>query len=83
MRTRQPRTDEDVTEAVCRMIRALAKRLALGDPDSLRLLELVDQELDDARAATIAGLRDVGWSDSSIGRELGVSKQAVAQRWPR
>lgn len=31
----------------------------------------------------VAGWRDCGFSDSQIGRELGVTKQAVQQRWPR
>lgn len=80
---REPRSDEDVVEAVGRLIRAVGRRAAGGDPDSAAWLNYLREELDDAFTAAVSSWRDSGFSDSQIGRELGVTKQAVAQRWPR
>lgn len=77
------RSDDDVTEAIGRMIRALGRRCAEGDPDNARLLRYLQNELDDAFAIAVAGWRISRFSDAQIGRELGVTKQAVQQRWPR
>lgn len=65
------------------MIHALGRRFATGDPDTAKYLDLIRQELDDAHAHAVAGWRRMGFSDSDIGREVGISKQAVQQRWPR
>lgn len=77
------RSDEDVAEGIGRLIRALGRRCAEGDPDTANLLRYLQEELDDAMQAAVAGWRAAGFSDSHIGRELGVTKQAVAQRWKR
>jgi hypothetical protein len=77
------RSDEDVTAGIARMIRALGRRCAEADPDTAALLRLLVDELDDAIAGAVAGWRSTGFSDAQIGRELGVTKQAVQQRWPR
>lgn len=77
------RSDEDVAEAIARMIGALGRRCADADPDTAALLRLLQTELDDAFALAVAGWRAAGASDAQIGRELGVTKQAVQQRWPR
>ena len=84
-RLRQPgyRETPDVVEAVCRLVRAVGKRVAEEDDDGLRQLERLDAELEVAWSTAIAGLRRTGYSDREIGEALGVSKQAVAQRWPR
>jgi hypothetical protein len=79
---REPRSDEDVVEAVGRLVRAVGRRAAGGDPDSAVWLTYLRGELDGAFASAVAGWRRSGFSDGQIGRELGVSKQAVAQRWP-
>lgn len=65
------------------MIRALGRRFASADPDTARYLSLIRSELDEAHAQAVAGWRRFGFSDSQIGRELGITKQAVQQRWPR
>jgi hypothetical protein len=77
------REDAEVVAAVTRLIGAVAKRLAAGDPDGAALLLLLDAELDKAWAVAVAGWRDAGFSDSDIGKVLGTTKQAVQQRWPR
>jgi hypothetical protein len=77
------RSDEDVAAATARLIRALATRLAEDDPTSAPLLLQLDAALVEAWAFTVDGWRASGWTDGQIGRELGVSKQAIAQRFPR
>jgi hypothetical protein len=77
------RSDDEIAEAIGRMLRALGRRCADGDPDTAHLLRFLLGELDDAFADAVAGWRRSGFSDAQIGRELGVTKQAVQQRWPR
>lgn len=77
------RSDDDVADGVARMIGALGRRCAAADPDTAKLLRLLQEELDDAFTTAVAGWREAGISDAQIGRELGVTKQAVQQRWPR
>jgi DNA-directed RNA polymerase specialized sigma24 family protein len=80
---RAERDDEDIVQAVARLIAAVGRRASAADPDSAHWLRYLAGELDDAFAAAVAGWRLSGFSDAQIGRELGVTKQAVQQRWPR
>jgi hypothetical protein len=80
---KRPKTDEETVEGVGRLIRAVGRRAATADPDSAHWLRYLQGELDEAYLVAVAGWRDSGFSDSTIGRELGVTKQAVQQRWPR
>ena len=73
----------DVSAAVCRLIRALGKRVAEEDPEDLHVLVRVEQALDAAWTTAISGLRSTGYTDAQIGKALGCSKQAVQQRFPR
>lgn len=77
------RSDDDIADGIGRMIRALGRRCADADPDTGKLLRFLAGELDDAFAEAVTGWRRSGFSDAQIGRELGVTKQAVQQRWPR
>lgn len=77
------RETPDVAAAVVRLVTAIGRRVADGDPEDLPELVRVEQALAEAFRAGVAGLRAAGRSDSEIGAQLGVSKQAVAQRWPR
>lgn len=77
------RETRDVTNAVQRLITALGKRVADGDPDELLLLRAVASTVRTAEATAVAGLREQGHSDAVIGTYLGVTRQAVEQRWPR
>jgi hypothetical protein len=80
---RSPRSDEEVVEAVVRLVRAVGRRAAESDPDAAAWLELIREELASAFARAVESWRALGFTDGQIARELGVSKQAVAQRWPR
>ena len=78
-----PRETREVRKAVSRLIRAIGRRVAAEDPEDLRELVTLEQDLAVAWATAIEGQRTTGFSDTQIGVVLGVSKQAVAQRWPR
>lgn len=80
---RSYRETPDAVAATRRLIRTVGKRVATEDPDDLRLLIALEQELRQAWAVAVAGIRSTGATDREIGRVLGTTKQAVAQRWPR
>jgi hypothetical protein len=82
-RPRRPRDDAQVAAAIERQIRALGRRLSEDDPAAGALLDGIERALDDVRADAVAGWRRSGFSDAAIGAVLGVTKQAVQQRWPR
>jgi hypothetical protein len=80
---RRYRETPDVVAATRRLLRVVGKRIATEDPNDLRLLLQLDQELEQAWAIAVAGVRGSGFTDRQIGEVLGTTKQAVAQRWPR
>lgn len=82
-RRRVERSDDDVAEAIGRMINAFGRRCAEADPDTGSLLRFLRDRLDEAYAVAVDGWRAAGITDAQIGRELGVTKQAVQKRWPR
>lgn len=71
--------------AFCRrIIRSAGKRVARdGDPADLAELVGMRDDVELAIAASVAGLRDCGYSWGQIGAELGLSRQAVQQRYGR
>ena len=77
------RETPEVSAAVVRLVTAIGRRVADGDPEDLPELVRVERAVAEAFRFGVAGLRAEGRSDAEIGRVLGVSKQAVAQRWPR
>lgn len=77
------REDSEVAAATGRLIRSLGRRIAAGDLDGAELLLGLEAEVTAAWSAGVAGWRRTGYSDSEIGAALGVTKQAVQQRWPR
>ena len=66
-----------------RFIRGLGDRVATEDVAALEFLNGVERALDDAWAVAVAGLRGGGYTDREIGAQLGISRQAVEQKWPR
>lgn len=71
----------DYAAMLVRMVRALGPRLATGDPIELREVARVQAELDRALRVGVEGLRAAGFSGAEIGRELGISRQAVHDRF--
>jgi hypothetical protein len=83
-RRRTYRETPDVVAALRRLIRSVGKRVATEDPEDLRHLLALREELDRAFETAVAGLRQTGYTDAEIGAALGgISRQAVHQRWPR
>lgn len=77
------RPTSDVAEAAARLLRAVGKRVASEDPDALHALRDLETAVADSFREAVRGLRAAGYSDRAIADELGVSRQAVEQRWPR
>ena len=80
---RRYRETPEVVAAIRRLVRAMGKRIAEEDPESLLLLRELDQEVRRAWQVAIEGIRCSGATDREIGEVLGTTRQAVEQRWPR
>ena len=88
-KARPYRDTDEITEATCRLIRAIGRRVAREDATDLLLLARLQDEVDEAVAVAIEGVRR-NTTDVDIGRVLagtsllaGSTKQAVGQKWPR
>lgn len=82
---RRPKYREtpDVVAGARRIIGAVGKRVATEDPEDLEMLLALEDELAKAWRRAVDGLRQTGYTDGQIGEVLLITKQAVAQRWPR
>lgn len=80
---RAPRDTPDVAAGVRRMVLALGRRIGTEDPEQLAELAELEAAVAEAWWLAVDGLRETGYSDAAIGRQLGMTRQAVAQRWPR
>lgn len=74
----------DTAQAARRFIRALGRKVGDADPEDLVYLVELRDELEASIATAVDGLRSNSIrSDNAIAAVLGVSRQAVAQRYPR
>jgi hypothetical protein len=64
-----------------RVIAAYSRRVASGDIDAIAEMAALADHLDAAIGDAITGLRSIGYSWADIALRLGVSRQAVQQRW--
>jgi hypothetical protein len=82
-RTRQRAVVENsaYTAFCARAIRAAGRRIADGDVDASPEPAHLADDLDQALAATVAGLRAFGYSWADIANRLGTTRQATQQRW--
>ena len=64
-----------------RVIRAYSRRVASGDIDAINTMVRLSADLDHATREAITGLRGIGYSWADIGLRLGITRQAVQQRW--
>jgi hypothetical protein len=80
-RTRRVVENDEYAAFARRIIRAHGRRVAAGDPDALVALLALAQEVSDATGEAVRGLRATGFSWEDIATRLGVSRQAVQQRW--
>ena len=77
------RETSEVAQAARRMIRSVGNRLAEQDVEDLAMLDHLEAAVQLARADAIEGMRQHGITDREIGEQLGMTRQAVQQRWPR
>jgi hypothetical protein len=86
-RRKQYRETDAVAAAAVRMTRAIGRRIADGEVESLVELERLRTEVDEQMRAAVAALVDPAgpWSYSytDVARVLGVSRQAARQRFTR
>ena len=64
-----------------RVIAAYSRRVASGDIDAIAEMAALADHLDAAIGDAITGLRAIGYSWADIALRLGVTRQAVQQRW--
>ena len=82
--TKRPKrhTENDEYAAFTRrVLRAYGRRIAGGDIDAIADLDGLLSEIEAALSRAVTGLRDNGYSLADIGLRLGVTRQAVHQRW--
>ena len=81
-RRNRPRVENDDYAAFARrIVAAHGRRIAAGDVERLRDLVTLADEVDQATATAVAGLRRVGYSWTEIATRLGITRQAAQQRW--
>ena len=66
-----------------RVLAAYGRRVATGDVEALAPMLALSRSLDEAIGQAVTGLRQFGYSWAEIGARLGLTKQAVHQRWGR
>lgn len=64
-----------------RILRAYARRIAVGDIEALTLITDLGTDVENAIRDAVIGLRGYGYSWADIGTRLGVTRQAAQQRW--
>jgi hypothetical protein len=81
---RRPVTENSEYAAFARRIlRAYSRRVAVGDVEFLAHMISLADDINDAIAQAVSGLRDAGYSWAEIGSRLGITRQAAQQRWGR
>ena len=80
-RRRRTVENDEYGEFIRRILRAYSRRVADGDIDALSLMTRLADELDDAIAQAVKGMRAQSYSWTEIGDRLGITRQAARQRW--
>ena len=81
---RRPVTENSEYAAFARrVLRAYSRRIAIGDVESLTHLISLADDINDAIAQAVTGLRGAGYSWAESGSRLDVTRQAAQQRWGR
>jgi hypothetical protein len=82
-RPRRQVENDEYAAFVRRILRAYSRRVGDGDVEALALMLDLAEEIDTAIAEAVKGLRACGYSWAEIGSQLGITRQAVQQRWGR
>ena len=76
-----PVDNDEYASFARRVLRAYARRVAIGDIDALTTMTDLSAEIDTAIGQAVTGLRGFGYSWADIGARLGITRQAAQQRW--
>ena len=79
---RKFRETSEMAAMASRVIKAIGRRVGEEDASSLVYLMTVQTALDNAWRHAVDGIRETGSPDKDIAEVLGVTRQAVQQRWP-
>jgi hypothetical protein len=77
----RPVENDEFAAFARRILRAYARRVAIGDIDALTHLTELSADIDTAVGQAVTSLRGVGYSWADIGARLGITRQAAQQRW--
>jgi hypothetical protein len=80
-RAGRPVENDEYASFARRVLRAYARRVAIGDIDALTSMTDLSAEIDTAIGHAVTGLRSFGYSWADIGTRLGITRQAAQQRW--
>src|SRR5215470_19743945 len=80
-RSRRVVENDEYAAFLRRVIRAYSRRVGSGDIDAIAEMAALADHLDAAIGDAITGLRAIGYSWADIALRLGVTRQAVQQRW--
>ena len=80
-RRRRTVENDEYGEFTRRILRAHSRRVADSDIEALSFMTGLADELDDAIAQAVKGLRTQDYSWTDIGDRLGITRQAARQRW--
>ena len=81
-RAKKFRETSEMAAMASRVIKSIGHRVGEEDERSLVYLMAVQEALDNAWRHGVEGIRKSGTPDHAIGEVLGVTRQAVQQRWP-
>ena len=73
--------NDDYAAFARRIVAAHGRRILAGDVERLRDLLALAEEVDHATTVAVTGLRHAGYSWTEIATRLGITRQAVQQRW--
>jgi hypothetical protein len=80
-RSRRQVENDEYAAFVRRILRAYARRVGDGDVEALTVMLDLAEEIDTAIAEAVKDLRACGYSWAEIGSRLGITREAVQQRW--
>jgi DNA-directed RNA polymerase specialized sigma24 family protein len=80
-RPRRHVENDEYAAFIRRVLRAHGRRIAAGDIDAITELSALSGEVEAALGSAVLGLRLLGYSWADIGKRLGVTRQAVHERW--
>ena len=73
--------NDGYAEFLRRVLRAYARRIAVGDIDEFAQMTAIAAEMDQILRQAVAGLRAAGFSWADIAARTGTTRQAAWKRW--